>query len=113
MAMFKCFSDVTGEALQLAGVSSMPNDEFASRWPGLRGVRFDGYQMRVGRSEAGELLPVTRVIEYKTRPSLHACSAKCLNGRHDGTCECRCGGRNHGAGMFTLLQGTSGGACLA
>lgn len=42
-------------------------------------------------------------IEYKARPSLHECNAKCLNGKHSGTCECRCGGKNHGRGMFTKM----------
>ena len=41
-----------------------------------------------------------RRIEYATKPSRHACNAKCLTatGPH---CECACGGKNHGAG-FTM-----------
>lgn len=30
-------------------------------------------------------------------------NAKCLNGKHNGACECQCGGVNHGRGMFTTL----------
>jgi len=43
------------------------------------------------------------MITYKQFPSRHECNAKCLNGKHNGTCECQCGGKNHGAGMFTKL----------
>lgn len=103
MARIKYFSDVTGEASELKSISSMPNQEFAVRWPGVKGFRFDGYQMQVGRNERGELVPVTRKIEFKSQPSLHECNAKCLHGKHNGKCECKCGGKNHGAGMFSQL----------
>ena len=100
---FHNFSDITGEAEKLSAITGMPNKEFAARWPGVKGFRYDGYQMWVGRSQSGALIPVTRRIEYKARPSLHECNAKCLNGKHSGTCECRCGGKNHGRGMFTKM----------
>ncbi|WP_310636052.1 hypothetical protein [Delftia acidovorans] len=100
---FHNFSDITGEAEKLSAIDGMPNKEFAARWPGVKGFRYDGYQMWVGRSQSGDLMPVTRRIEYKARPSLHECNAKCLNGKHSGTCECRCGGKNHGRGMFTKM----------
>ena len=103
MAKIKYFSDVNGEAVQLVSVSQMPKEEFSARWPGIKGFRFDGYDMQVGRSANGNLLPVTRKIEFKSNPSLHDCNAKCLNGKHDGKCECICSGKNHGAGMFTSL----------
>ena len=50
-----------------------------------------------------QALPVTRKIEFKSFPSRHECNAKCLNGKHNGACECQCGGKNHGAGMFSRL----------
>jgi hypothetical protein len=100
---FHYFSDITGEAEKLSAITGMPNKEFAARWPGVKGFRYDGYQMWVGWSQSGALMPVTRRIEYKARPSLHECNAKCLNGKHSGTCECRCGGKNHGRGMFTKM----------
>jgi hypothetical protein len=104
VANIRNFSDYTGEAIELAFVTSMPNAEFRARFPGVRGIRYDGYTMWVGRNAAGAAyLPVTRKIEYKAQPSRHECNAKCLNGKHTGTCECRCGGKNHGAGMFTQL----------
>ena len=105
MANIKYFSDVTGEAVQLKAPYGMPNEEFAARWPGLKGLRYDGYSMRVGYPTSGTsgVMPVTRMIEYKSQPSLHECNAKCLNGKHNGKCECRCGGKNHGFGMFSGL----------
>lgn len=42
--------------------------------------------------------PVTRVINFKSNPSLHKCDARCLNATGQ-QCECSCGGKNHGAGQ--------------
>lgn len=105
MARFHYFSDVGGEAVQLVSTDQMPRAEFYARWPGLKGGRrIDGYSMQVGRAvHGGPLLPVTRAIEMKARPRLHECNAKCLGGKANGACECSCGGRNHGRGMFTAL----------
>ena len=104
MASFKYFFDGHDEtALELHGLTSMGLKEFRDRFPGVRALRMDGYSVKMARSESGDLLPVTRAIEYKTRPSLHHCNAKCLHGKCTGTCECRCGGKNHGRGMFSDL----------
>lgn len=108
MANIKNFSDITGEAIELAFVTSISNDEFAAQFPGVTGMRYDGYSMWVGRETAtSPRLPVTRKIEYKSQPSLHECNAKCLNGKYNGVCECKCGGNNHGAGMFTGMLKTA------
>ncbi len=100
---FRYFSDLTGTPVELCSIDYMRNEEFAARFPGVKGMRVDGYSKLVGRV-AGRLtdgpLPVTRKIDYKAQPSLHACNAKCLGGKVNGTCECQCGGRNHGAGAF-------------
>lgn len=48
MATFKYFSDITGEAVELVRITSIANKEFAARWPGVTGMRFDGYQKFVG-----------------------------------------------------------------
>ena len=53
---------------------------------------------RVGLTDSHELLPVERAIQYRKFASLHVCNAKCVNGKHNGTCECQCGGKNHGLG---------------
>ncbi|MDH0342114.1 hypothetical protein [Chromobacterium haemolyticum] len=101
MARIKYFCDLDGDVVELTAVTCMDNKEFASRFPGIAGFRYDGYNKWVGiAAGSDELLPVTRKIEYKTRPSLHECNAKCLNGKCNGVCECRCGGKNHGRGAF-------------
>jgi len=104
MAKIKYFSDITGEAVELPAPYGMPNKEFAARWPGVSGIRYDGYSMWVGRQDGkhdGAIMPVTRKIEYKSQPSRHECDARCMNGSLRGACECRCGGANHGRGLFT------------
>ena len=98
----KYFSDATDGAVELTAITSISNAEFAARFPGVRGIRLDGYEMIVGRAN-GSLLPATRRVNYKSQPSRHECNAKCLGGKHDGACECSCGGKNHGRGMFTAL----------
>jgi len=104
MANIKKFSDYTGEAIELTFFNSIANAEFSARFPGVKGIRYDGYTMWIGRAAGStQWLPVTRKIEYKAFPSKHECNAKCLNGKHTGTCECKCGGKNHGAGMFSSL----------
>lgn len=98
MANFKSFSDYNGQTVELKyGYGQMRNAEFAARFPGVKGIRCDSFTMYVGTVEnSRDYLPVTRRIEYKARPSLHECNAKCVGGSHKGTCECRCGGKNHG-----------------
>lgn len=104
MANIKKFSDTKNGAIELVFATSMNNNEFRAKFPGVKGIRYDGYSMWVGRnSQAEEYQPVTRMIEYKKNPSKHECNAKCLNGKHTGACECKCGGKNHGAGMFSSL----------
>lgn len=102
MANFKSFSDYNGQTVELGyGYGIMRNAEFAQRFPGVKGIRSDSFTKYVGTIETngrGDLFPVTRRIEYKSRPSLHECNAKCMNGSHRGVCECRCGGKNHGCG---------------
>ena len=101
----KYFSDITGEAVELKALHQMDNKEFSARWPGVAGIRADGFSKWVAHpvSGAGGVAPVTRMIAMKSFPSRHECNAKCLNGKHNGACECQCGGVNHGRGMFTSL----------
>lgn len=81
----------------VTGFSAMPKADFAAKFPGVKGVKFDGYQMQVAKNEAGEVLPVTRVIFRKANPSNHKCDARCRHAK-GGNCECSCGGQFHGAG---------------
>jgi hypothetical protein len=103
MATFKYYSDLEGEIVELSHIQPMDNKPFAEKFPGVTGFRYDGFQKYVGTAADGRVLPVTRKIEYKRNPSLHECNAKCLNGKCNGVCECKCGGKNHGRGMFTEL----------
>lgn len=105
MANIKYFSDADQEAVILKNPYGMLNKEFAEKFPGVKGIRYDGFTMTVGYPLEGNggPLPVTRKIEYKSNPSKHECNAKCMGGKHNGACECRCGGKNHGRGMFTGL----------
>jgi hypothetical protein len=101
---FRYFSDTNGEAVELKKPFGMLNKDFAARFPGVKGFRCDGFTMLAGYPEGScEPLPITRKIEYKAFPSKHECNTKCLNGKSTGTCECRCGGKNHGRGMFTSM----------
>ncbi len=107
MATMRYFSDSNGQSVLLKGITTMLNKDFAARFPDVKGMRSDGYLKYVGWADDGSgsdrWLPVTRRIEYKSYPSRHECNAKCLNGKFNGTCECRCGGKNHGRGAFTRL----------
>ena len=109
MATFKYFNDQAGAAIQLKAPYGMDNKEFAAKFPGVKGFRYDGFSMWVGYpiEGAGGPMPITRKIEYKSFPSKHECNAKCLNGKHNGACECQCGGKNHGRGMFTQMLETA------
>ena len=91
----KYFSDINGTTTEIPGRFSMRNEEFAKKFPGIKGKRDDGFSRMVGTLN-GEVFPITRVIFYKGRPSLHECNAKCRGGKCGGVCECQCGGKNHG-----------------
>ena len=103
MAQFKYFSDIDGQTIELTGLTTVDNADATARFPGIKAMRADGFSRWAARAADGRVLPVTRMIEMKRNPSRHACNAKCLNGKHNGACECQCGGKNHGAGMFTGL----------
>ncbi len=100
MASIKYFNGTD----ELTRIQPMPNAKFAA----IGGVRssanyYDGFQRLCGVTFDGRLVPVERAITYKSFPSRHVCNAKCMGGKHNGACECQCGGKNHGAGMFTSL----------
>ncbi len=109
MDRIRYFSDINGETVALKGVHGIRNAEFAARFPGVKGFRYSGFDMWVGHPVSGpdRILPVTRKIDYKSFPSRHECNAKCMGGKLNGTCECQCGGKNHGVGMFSRLLETA------
>lgn len=92
MATFKYFSGTQ----QVQAHWFMRNATFAKCFPDTKGVRYDGYEKLVSVVN-NEILPVTRVIEYKSNPSMHKCDARCLHAKGR-NCECSCSGANHGAG---------------
>ena len=103
--------------IELTHIYGMNNKEFADRFPGVKGRRLGGYDMMVGRVAGttpvwdaskpegqrwvAELMPVQRVINYKSNPSRHECDARCMNATgRTMNCECKCMGKNHGRGKF-------------
>jgi hypothetical protein len=102
VANVKNYSDYNGQTVQLVGyLNGMKNADFAIKFPGVKGIRHDGYSMRVGYSAGSrEPLPVTRSVIYKTNPSKHVCDARCIGATGKTmNCECSCGGANHGKGF--------------
>jgi hypothetical protein len=103
---------------ELTGITSIRNAEFAARFPGIKGRRYDGYSMMVGNPvdfvatfdrAAGkwrnDYRPVQRVVTYKSNPSKHECDARCMNATgRTMNCECSCGGKNHGRTSFTCSE---------
>lgn len=75
------------------------NAQFARAFPGIKGVKYDGYTKMVGYAtvDGQASLPITRVIYRKANPSNHKCDARCRNAKGH-NCECSCGGKFHGAG---------------
>lgn len=94
------YDSPTGPIELSAWIQPMRNGEFEKRFPGQKALKWDSFSMRVASLPNShinaEVFPVTRAIRYKARPSLHACNAKCMGGKPNGTCECLCGGKNHG-----------------
>ena len=86
---------------ELVRIEMMLNAEFAVKFPGVRGIAVDSFKKQVGYTADNKgPFAVERRIAYKSFPSRHECNSRCLNGRHDGACECQCGGKNHGLGSL-------------
>lgn len=99
MANFRYFADIGGETVELSRPYGMANAEFAKTFEGIKGRPYDGYARLVGRAADGRVLPITRMVEYKSNPSKHVCDARCLHATGKVMkCECSCGGKNHGRG---------------
>lgn len=93
--MIKNFSDFGGQTLEVINTYPIKNTDFEKLFPGVKGTKNDSFSKRVARHGL-TIVPVTRVIEFKKNPSLHECNSKCMGAKGHGTCECRCGGKNHG-----------------
>jgi hypothetical protein len=82
---------------EVTSITYVTNAEFVAKFPGVKGRRVDSFSMLAGwkAGDMQNLLPVTRVIDYKRNPSLHRCDARCQNAKGR-SCECSCGGKHHG-----------------
>jgi len=80
---------------ELGNIRWIRNESFAALFPGVKGIRVDSFSKFAGYAD-NVLLPVERVIEYKKNPTLHKCDARCRHAKGK-SCECSCGGANHGA----------------
>ncbi len=96
---FRYYAEIDGETVQLAWISTMRNDDFERLFPGIRGRRSDSFSRYVGYLDntSKHPVPVFRSIDYKRNPSLHRCDARCQHAKGH-SCECSCGGKNHGKG---------------
>lgn len=95
----KYFYDSDRGTVELTSAHAMRNTDFAIYWPDVAGLRYDSFHKWVGMPVTGREqgpFPITRIIAYKAAPSRHECNAKCVGGNPRGTCECKCGGSNHG-----------------
>lgn len=92
--------------IELVSIYPIKNKEFEKRFPDIvvnrKGIFYDSFNKLVGHpansdgtTDKSVLLPVTRRIDYKKNPSLHKCDARCM-GAKGNSCECSCGGKNHG-----------------
>jgi len=95
----KWFSDFQGETVEVAHYDLMTKSKFAELFPNVKGVSYDSFQKIVGKHPVtGQIIPITRKIDFKCNPSLHKCDARCRNAKGK-NCECSCRGKNHGAGF--------------
>jgi hypothetical protein len=99
MARMRYFTEIEGETVQLAWISTLGNREFERLFPGIKGRRSDSFSRFVGYRDNSTKQPVPtfRAIEFKSNPSLHKCDARCQHAKGH-SCECSCGGKNHGKG---------------
>ncbi len=102
MANIKYFSGTE----QVFDATSMDNKAVIAAFGALVGKKYDSYSRLVGFAKGTHSCerikyvgakPVTRVIDFKSNPSLHKCDARCRHAK-GGNCECSCGGQFHGAG---------------
>jgi hypothetical protein len=98
MTIKKYFSDTELGSVEIAFPYPMKNKQAETLFPNVRIKRSDSFSRLVGESSEGVILPVTRFVCYKSKPSLHECGSKCRGGKCGGTCECQCGGKYHGIG---------------
>jgi hypothetical protein len=91
---------------QVFDAISMDNRKVVSTFGALVGKKSDSFSRLVGFAKNTHSMdraafigakPITRVIDFKSNPSLHKCDARCRHAKGN-CCECSCGGKFHGAG---------------
>lgn len=87
MANFRYFATCNGAIVRLESV-------YHSGTSSVKAAAFTGYCPSCGQRHTCE-----RKVEYRKNPSMHECDSRCMaaTGRNM-TCECSCGGANHGKG---------------
>jgi hypothetical protein len=106
MANFKYFTTCQNKQVELSRVRCIAFEQFFDVARGChRDVSHKPYGFEGICEACGNLHVAQRQIEYKSFPSRHECSVKCMGGKANGTCECKCGGKNHGAGAFSQSSG--------
>jgi hypothetical protein len=97
---------------ELTAVTGMDNREFAAKFPGVTGLKWDSFSKLVGVTAGmrwADAIPVDRKVNYGGKnglpPSKHECDARCMYARgRTMNCECSCGGKNHGRGASFNCQ---------
>lgn len=85
MANMRYFAEYNGQTVRLSNV--WHDGHVSTRAHHFYGTAPDG----------AIKVQCSRAIEFKRNPSLHKCDARCLNAKGH-SCECSCGGANHGKG---------------
>jgi hypothetical protein len=102
--VIKHFAECAGAIVELDGIIRWADTREFERIIG-RPIGPKEKLVREGRlfayglcADCGRIHPSGRRISYSAKPSRHACNALCMSARGP-NCECRCGGKNHGAGF--------------
>lgn len=96
MATYKYFANCGGEQVELLDVHYNPQQFFGVISGNLRWLKKKPYRMAGRCEKCGWLHVAQREIEWKKDPSLHRCDGRCMSAKGF-SCECSCGGKNHGA----------------
>jgi hypothetical protein len=101
--VIKHFAECAGSIVELARIHWADTREFERiigrpAAPGEKLTR-EGRLFAFGScADCGRIHPSGRRILYSKQPRGHACNSLCMSATGP-SCECRCGGKNHGAGF--------------
>jgi len=92
----KYFSECAGAVVELTNIEWLP---ILVHMPGEKLVRDYGRHAVGSCARCHEKHAARRRVTYTPTKSPHLCNALCMSARGP-NCECRCGGKNHGAGFI-------------